>query len=68
MVTNENEEDPVDQLAALIAGIDQMVAAAPQLARAAKGWYDAFEEEGFTSSQALYLAACELLQDAGSPP
>lgn len=45
-----------------------MLMLAPEMARAARAWFNAFQDQGFTDSQALYLAAAQLLQDPGSPP
>jgi hypothetical protein len=62
------DENPVDPLAVLRAEIDQMVALAPEVARTARAWFDAFVREDFTEKQALYLAAAEILQSPGTPP
>jgi hypothetical protein len=61
-------ENPVDPLVVLRAEIDQMVALAPEVARTARGLFDAFVKEGFTEKQALYLTAAEILQSPGTPP
>lgn len=68
MADHDHDDVPTDPLSALVAGIDQMLMVAPQLARAAAGWHDAFKAEGFTDSQALYLTACQLHQQPGSAP
>jgi len=60
--------DPADQLAALRASIDQMTAVAPELVRAARGWFDAFQGQGFSERQALYLTATQMLQSPGVAP
>ena len=65
---SDDDTDPADQLAILRAQIDQMVALAPELARSAKGCFDAFQAEGFSERQALYLAAAQMLQNPGAPP
>lgn len=61
-------DDPVDQLAVLRAEIDQMVKLAPELARTAMAWFEAFTAEGFNEKQALYLTASQILQTPGTPP
>lgn len=61
------DHSPHDPLPEIIAGIDQMVAMAPQLARAARGFYDAFKAEGFTDSQAAYMTMAQLHSDPGRP-
>jgi hypothetical protein len=63
-----NDSTPDDPLPALIAMIDQLVATAPQIARAARGLFDAFEAEGFGASQALYLTVTQLKDVPGPPP
>lgn len=62
------QDDPVDHLHALRAGLDQVIAVAPEIARTAKGYHEAFTAEGFSNSEALYLAACQLLQKPGTAP
>lgn len=57
---------PDDSLPGLIASIDQLVALAPQMARAGRGLFDAYLDEGFSEAQAM--AAAQLIQDPGSPP
>lgn len=52
---DSNEPDQEDQLAALRANIDQMVALAPEQARAAFGLYSAYMEAGFTADQAFQV-------------
>lgn len=64
----EPESDPLDELAMLRAQLDQAIALAPELARCARGYFDAFAECGFSEKQALYLAAAQMLQDPGSAP
>lgn len=64
----EHDHYPDDPLPGLIAGIDQMLAIAPHLARTAMGFYEAFRAEGFTDSQAVYLAAVQLKDDPGTAP
>jgi hypothetical protein len=51
----EDEGEFFDALAALRASIDQLVAVAPEQARAAWGLYSAFRAEGFTDSQAFEI-------------
>lgn len=60
--------DPEDPLPKMIADLDQLAAMAPQLARMARVWFDAFEAEGFNAAQALYLSACTIVQDTGKAP
>jgi hypothetical protein len=61
------DEAPVDPLPGLIAGIDQALKMAGEVARAHRAYYDAFIEEGFTERQALY-AAVSWLKGTGEPP
>ena len=61
-------EDPEDPLPALRAQMDQMLMLAPELARAARAFFDAYKAQGFEDKQALYLTAAQLLQDPGTPP
>ena len=63
-----SDDEPEDPLPAIRASLDQMLMMAPEVARAARGWYDAFQGQGFTDSQALYLTAAQLLQDPGTAP
>ena len=63
-----DERSPDDPLPALRAGIDQMVTMAPELARAIRGYVDAFEAEGFTTSQALYLTMAQVQETPGEAP
>ena len=57
-----------DPLVVLRAEIDQMIALAPEVARAARGMFQAFKAEGFTDSQALYLIAVQLKDTPGKAP
>jgi hypothetical protein len=59
---------PHDPLPAMRAELDQAVMAAPEVARVARGFFDAFAAEGFSSQQALYLVAAQLLNTPGEPP
>lgn len=68
MSNDPRDDAPVDPLIAQRAEIDQLIAGAAEMARAAFGLYGAFTSEGFTDSQALYLTAAMVLQDAGDPP
>jgi hypothetical protein len=61
-------EEPVDQLAAMRAELDQAIAMAPELARTARGYFDAFVGQGFTGNQALYLTAVQLQSSPGDAP
>lgn len=63
-----NFEAPADPLPAIRAEIDQMVALAPELALAAFGAFSAYQAEGFTANQALYLTASQLHQSPGDAP
>jgi hypothetical protein len=63
-----DEPDPLDQLAVVRAEIDQLQALAPEGARVARAWYDAYRNQNFTDRQALYLAAAQVLQNPGVPP
>lgn len=67
-MSDSPRDDLPDPLVAQQAAIDQLVAGAGEMARAAFGLYGAFTGEGFTEPQALYLTATMLLQDAGDPP
>lgn len=68
MSDNFEKGTPVDPLPVLQAEIDQMVALAPELARAAYGAFSAYQAEGFTANQALYLTAAQLHQSPGDAP
>jgi hypothetical protein len=59
---------PIDPLAVLQAEIDQMIATTPELARAARGAFDAYQGQGFTANQALYLTAVQLQSNPGNAP
>lgn len=63
-----DDEMPDDPLPRIRAEMDQMVELAPELARLAYGWFEAFSDAGFADSQALYLAAAQMLQDPGTAP
>lgn len=67
---NDDPRDdlPIDPLAVLQAEIDQMIANAPELARAAQGLFGAFRGEGFSANQALYLTAVQLQSNPGNAP
>jgi hypothetical protein len=68
-VSNDPRDDaPADPLIALQAEIDQMLALAPELARVARGAFDAYQGEGFTANQALYLTAAQLHSSPGDAP
>jgi hypothetical protein len=62
---HDDEDDP---LPALRAEIDQMLMLAPELVRSARAWFDAFQGEGFSDEQALYLTAAQLTGKPGAPP
>lgn len=64
----DDDQQPDDPLPALLAALDQALSMAPQLARMARGYFDAFEHEGFTASQALYLTAAQIHSTPGSAP
>lgn len=61
----EPEDDPLPRLRA---ELDQDMALAPELARVVRGFVEAFESEGFSRNQALYLTMARLLQTPGTPP
>lgn len=63
-----NDDHIDDPLPALKAGIDQMMAMAPETARVIRGYYDVFLGEGFTEPQALWLAMAQLKDTLGEPP
>ena len=65
MTEPEHSEDP---LPALRAQLDQLIATAPEIARVALGFHEAFVTEGFSDRQALYLTAAQLLQSPGTAP
>lgn len=68
IVMSDPLEGPEDSLVALRAQLDQMIAMSPELARVAKGAYDAYMGEGFTAGQALFLTAVQLKdQPFGGP-
>jgi hypothetical protein len=54
------EDKPFDPLPGFLAEMDQMLKIVPQLARYAKGLFDAFVEQGFTEEQALRLTMNQL--------
>lgn len=58
---------PDDPLPAMLAKVDQQVAMAPHLAKAAKGFHAAFVAEGFQPHEAVYLVAVQLMGDPGRP-
>lgn len=64
---SEHGHSPEDPLPKLLAEIDQALAIAPQLARIAFGYHAAFQKEGFSARESLYLVACQLHSDPGSP-
>lgn len=61
-------DDQHDPLPAMLASLDQALAMAPQIARIYRAMYDAFVAEGFTESQALWLAFAQVNASAGDPP
>lgn len=63
-----DEMNPEDPLPDLIAALDQVIAMAPQMARTARGYFNAFVAEGFMEKQALYLTACQLMDSPGKAP
>lgn len=60
--------NPDDPLPALRAELDQVLAMAPELARMARGYFDAFKGEAFADAQALYLTAVQLKGTPGTAP
>lgn len=67
-MSDHEEFSPEDALAILRAQIDQTLALAPELARAVRIWYDAFQAQGFSEKQALYLAMAHLKDTPGTAP
>lgn len=65
---NEDDITPNDPLVTLRAELDQMIAMAPELARAVRGAFEAYVSEGFTDKQALYLTAVQFKDHPGPPP
>ncbi len=68
MTGDPRDDHDVDPLVRLRAELDQAVAMAPELARTARGYYEAFGAEGFSERQALFLTIAELLQNPGVAP
>jgi hypothetical protein len=62
------DDTPYDPLPAMRAELDQALMVASELARVARGYFEAFVAEGFTERQALYLTTTQLLQKPGEPP
>jgi hypothetical protein len=58
-----NHQD--DPLPAMRAELDQALMMAPEVARMARGLFEAFQTEGFDSKQVLYLTACQVLDKPG---
>jgi hypothetical protein len=67
-MSDPRDDMPIDPLAVLQAEIDQMIANAPEVARAAAGVYNAYKAEGFSANQALYLTAVQLQSNPGNAP
>jgi hypothetical protein len=63
-----DKDEPIDQLAVLRAQLDQMIAIMPEMARTAWAWFGVFQGEGFSDKQALYLTACQMIQNPGTAP
>jgi len=61
------DDAPDDPLPAMIAGLDQALEMAGEVARVVHGHYQAFLAEGFTEKQALY-AAVMWIKGTGEPP
>lgn len=57
----DNNEDlsPMEVLAGLKAGVDQMIANATDVGRIHWAYYQAFLAEGFTAEQSLWLAMAQ---------
>jgi hypothetical protein len=65
---DDEQPDPVDQLAVMRAQIDQMAMLAPDIAKLAHNWFHTFRAQGFDDKQALYMAAVQMIQNPGVPP
>ena len=63
-----SEDDPVDPLPGIIAGLDQALAMAGEIARIHRHMFDNFRAKGFSDKQALYLAACVVNGGPKEPP
>jgi hypothetical protein len=57
--------DPIDGLAVLKAELEQVAMHMPLIAENARQWFKAFQDEGFTEKQALYLTAVEIIRSPG---
>lgn len=69
MSDEARDDDTVDDpLPALQAQLDQAASMAPMLAGVVRAYFAAFVAEGFSESQACYLALGHVLQDPGSAP
>jgi hypothetical protein len=68
MSTQRPGGQPDDPLPGMIAEIDQLVAVAPQLARAVHGIYSAYRDQGFSDAQAIYLVAATISDNPLDPP
>lgn len=64
-MSEEGEDDVRDELPALIASIDQMLAIMPERARALKGIYDSHLEAGFDEEQAWNVCRLYLMEWIG---
>ncbi len=65
---SDAHNDLPDPLIARQAELDQAIAAIPEFARVAKAVQKGFEAEGFSSDQALYLTAVQLVKPPFAPP
>lgn len=65
---SDHDQEPIDHLAILRAALDQALALAPELARTYRAYFEALQAVGFDDRQALYLTACQALQNPGTPP
>lgn len=64
----EQPEQLDDPLIMMRAQLDQVMMLAPDAAKLARAWFDAFKAEGFADNQACYLTAVELMNNPGMPP
>ena len=64
----DDQNIPEDPLPAMIAALDQSLSVLPHLAHATWRCFEAYKAEGFTDSQAVYLAACQMHGGPGEAP
>lgn len=68
MSTDPEDFPHEDPLPDMQASFDQLIASAPEFARLTRGYVTAFEAEGFTTGQALYMTAVSMTQTPGTAP